>query len=167
MVQWCNDNAGFISAILTLLTILLSVIAIIVSIQTARLPYKKKLKLYSNYKFAVWDTPYGNKSELSPMSITIGAVNLGNRPINLEFLGLGIFVNGRLKKFTPLNRSLNCKGIIECTEMKEVDYLLQELLAPKDTLQGTLIYACAIDSEGKIYTKKIGLYDNIINSLTA
>lgn len=45
IIEWCNNNQGFISAILSLLTLIVSIIAIIISIVTSRLPFKKKLLL--------------------------------------------------------------------------------------------------------------------------
>ena len=45
IIQWCNENTGFLTAILSLIGLVLSVTAIVVSIRTARLPYKKKLML--------------------------------------------------------------------------------------------------------------------------
>ena len=45
IINWCNNNDGFIMAILAFLSLLLSAVAIIVSIKTARMPYKKGLKL--------------------------------------------------------------------------------------------------------------------------
>lgn len=47
IIEWCNNNQGFISAILSLLTLIASIIAIIISIVTSRLPFKKKLLLTS------------------------------------------------------------------------------------------------------------------------
>ena len=43
IITWCNSNNGFATILLSALTLLVSIIAIIVSIRTARLPYKKKL----------------------------------------------------------------------------------------------------------------------------
>ena len=37
-IAWCNDNVGLVSLILSALTLFVSVIALVVSIQTARLP---------------------------------------------------------------------------------------------------------------------------------
>ena len=45
IIQWCNDNDGFLSAILSVIGLIISIIAIVVSIRTARLPFKKKLKM--------------------------------------------------------------------------------------------------------------------------
>ena len=33
-VQWCNENEGFLSAVLSIIGLMLSVIAIVVSVQT-------------------------------------------------------------------------------------------------------------------------------------
>ena len=50
LIQWCkdvinicNNNQGFISAILTVMTIFISVIAIITSNRIGKIPYKKKI----------------------------------------------------------------------------------------------------------------------------
>lgn len=40
-IEWCNNNQGFITAIFSLLSLLVSTIAIVISILTSRLPYKK------------------------------------------------------------------------------------------------------------------------------
>lgn len=165
MIQWCDNNEGFVSALLTIFALILSIIAIVVSLKTARLPYKKKLKLYSNTKYAVLEGYHGGVS-LAGMSLTAGAVNLGNRQINIEYLGFGIYIEGRLKKLTPLGRNIDCRGILECTEMREVDFTVQELLAASDTLNNKLIYIFAIDSEGTIYKKKLGHYENLMRTLT-
>lgn len=44
-VEWCNNNQGFIGALLSILTIFISVIALYVSIKLAYIPYKKWLIL--------------------------------------------------------------------------------------------------------------------------
>ena len=51
IIQWCNENNGFLTAILSLIGLVLSVPAIVVSLRTARLPYKKKLMLGSYMSF--------------------------------------------------------------------------------------------------------------------
>lgn len=45
IIIWCDDNYGFLAAILSSVGLLVSVIAIVVSIKTAHLPYKKILQL--------------------------------------------------------------------------------------------------------------------------
>ena len=45
VIQWCNENVGFATIVLSGLTLLVSIIAVIVSLRTARLPYKKLLKI--------------------------------------------------------------------------------------------------------------------------
>lgn len=42
IITWCNSNNGFATILLSALTLLVSIIAIIVSIRTARLPYNYK-----------------------------------------------------------------------------------------------------------------------------
>ena len=42
-ICWCNENNGFLTAVLSIIGLLLSMIAIVVSVSTARMPYKKRL----------------------------------------------------------------------------------------------------------------------------
>ena len=47
IIEWCNNNSGFIQSILACLTLLASLIAIVVSIKTSKIPYKKRMLLTS------------------------------------------------------------------------------------------------------------------------
>ena len=86
-IQWCNDNNGFLTAILSLIGLILSVTAIVVSIRTARLPYKKKLLLGSSLLLGVSRIPLrGTETSLVGMSST--ATNVGNRTISLKYVDL-------------------------------------------------------------------------------
>ena len=77
IVEWCNNNSGFFSGILSLLTLVVSIIAVIISIHTARLPYKKKLVLNSNISFLfrktkkmqTRDRDLGGKGVLAPTEV--------------------------------------------------------------------------------------------------
>lgn len=42
VIEWCNNNSGFVSAVLSVVGIMISVIAVVISIHTARIPYVKK-----------------------------------------------------------------------------------------------------------------------------
>lgn len=44
-INVCNENQGFISAVLTIMTIVISVIAIITSYKVGNIPYQKKLRV--------------------------------------------------------------------------------------------------------------------------
>lgn len=48
IIELCNKNEGFISAILTVMTIVVSIIAIISSNNIGKTPYKKKIKVIPN-----------------------------------------------------------------------------------------------------------------------
>ena len=47
IIEWCNLNNGFLTAILSMVGLLLSLTAIVVSVRTALLPFKKKIKISS------------------------------------------------------------------------------------------------------------------------
>lgn len=45
LINWCNQNEGFLSFVLSAVTIVISIIAIKTSINAAKLPFKIKLKV--------------------------------------------------------------------------------------------------------------------------
>lgn len=49
IILWCNENEGFISAVLTAMTILLSVIGIFFTYKIGKIPYKKKISVIPFY----------------------------------------------------------------------------------------------------------------------
>ena len=80
-IQWCNDDNGFLTGILSLFGLILSATAIVVSIRTTRLPYKKRIMLSS----APVIDPRLVPLKLFGMSVL--ATNTGNRTVNLKYLG--------------------------------------------------------------------------------
>ena len=69
VVVLCNDNAGFISAIL-------AVIAIVISVKIGRFPYQKKLSFYH----------YLSSDETEELIATVYVSNVGNCPVYLDEL---------------------------------------------------------------------------------
>lgn len=47
VIEWCNCNNGFLAGLLSLITGIISVIAVFVSAVAARIPYRKKMKIGS------------------------------------------------------------------------------------------------------------------------
>ena len=163
-INWCNSNQGFLSLLLSIFTALISIVAIFISIITARLPYKKKLKIFNSYKFGVMQTAIG--SNLESMFITIGVVNVGNRAVSTDYVGLGFYKDNRLKRVYPTNRALNCKGIVNPSQLFEVDYLAEEILKLQNIVSpDAIIYSVVIDTEGQVTKKRFGYLRNIINAI--
>lgn len=72
-ISWCNNNEGFATIILSTLTLVVSIIAIVVSIKTAKLPYKKKININVIYN-EVNENLYGCELYI---------INTGNRTIGV------------------------------------------------------------------------------------
>ncbi|MFV0395266.1 MAG: hypothetical protein ACK5LC_12870, partial [Coprobacillaceae bacterium] len=79
IIEWCNNNEGFAMIVLSLGTLIVSIIAIIISIRTARMPYKKKLLI---------DTGSYVGIGISSTGIHITTTNIGNRSIKIIKIGL-------------------------------------------------------------------------------
>lgn len=163
-IKWCNENQGYLSFLLTLVTTVISVVAIIVSIRTARLPYKKKIKLTGSFKYGIGQSMFGVFSQ--GYAYTVGAINIGNRDIATNYIGLGFYHDGKMQHIASMNRDLNCKHIIHPSELVEVDFLFNEIAElAKQISPTTKIYALLIDTEGKTSKKYVGKIENIVNAL--
>ena len=164
-IQWCNENNGFISAILSIIGLLLSLIAIIISIHTARLPYKKKLLLGSSLLLGVSRIPIrGTETSLVGMSST--ATNVGNRTISLTYLGFAIKKGRTFNKMYPVDRPFDSKAMLDPSEMYDVQFSKEEIIKGLSREnQSTKIYVFASDTEGTEYRKRIGTVGKVTSSL--
>ena len=90
LIHWCNDNNGFLTAILSAIGLFLSTIAIVVSIKTARLPFKKRIVIKTSTNLWVGMIPITNTIASGVQSISINVVNKGFRDVNITYLGIMI-----------------------------------------------------------------------------
>ena len=164
-IQWCNDNNGFLTAVLSLIGLILSVTAIVVSIRTARLPYKKKLLLGSFHLLGTSRIPL-RWTETSLIGLSSTATNVGNRSISLTYIGFAIKKDHKFSKMYPVDRPFDSRKTLEPSEMHDVMFSREEIikgLSKED--QNTKIFAYASDTEGSEYKKRIGTVGKIIASL--
>lgn len=143
LIKWCNDNQGFLSALLAMLSVILSVIAIHVSITVAKLPFKKKISIgfYANILIGAEGSFY-----------SVSATNIGNRPIMITYVGLGFLKKGKLQKVILTKRSMAEKKILNVNEVLEERYTEGEL---EEIRKNGRLYAMAFDVEGKVYKRKL------------
>lgn len=165
IIQWCNDNNGFLTAILSVIGLLLSIIAIVVSIHTARLPFKKKILLGSSLLLGA-----SVNSEITTKPFIIGlaasATNVGNRMVSLTYLGYAIKREGRLNKIYPINREFQNKAFLESSEMFEVQFQREELKkAFSKVPQKTKLFVYADDTEGTEYKRRVGTVGKLLQNL--
>lgn len=165
-IQWCNDNNGFIAAILSFIGLVLSVTAIIASIRTARLPYKKKLLLGSHLSIAGGLTSTG-QVKAQTMGIAASATNVGNRTVNISYLGYAVKKNGRYNYLFPINRDFDSKASLEPSEMAEAQFYTDELLMRfSDENRKMKLYVYAKDTEETEYKRKAGNIGKLIDTLS-
>lgn len=88
IIEWCNQNQGFLSAILSVLALSLSLLTIIMTYRLGKMPYKKKIKMIpALYK----------KNEDFYIDLTL--INSGNATICIN--NIGIFNNEMLNIGMP------------------------------------------------------------------
>ena len=166
IIQWCNDNTGFLTAILSLIGLVISITAIVVSIRTARMPYKKKLQLGSSVLIGTGIVP-GERISTSIIGLSASATNIGNRTINITYLGYAVNKNGRFNMFYPINREFDSKATLMPSEISESQFYKEELikcLSREDS--NAILYVFAKDTEGKEYKLKTGTVGKLLDKLS-
>lgn len=151
IIVWCNQNTGFVSAVLSLLTILLSIIATVVSIRTARLPYKKSMQLKCGRAYN--GCGYG---------IYITAINTGNRPITISMMGLEV-EEKQLIIPNELKRS-QCK-VLSADHVSQHFLLadVRNILINAEFNKDSPVFAYVEDIEGERYRHRICLVRDILS----
>lgn len=84
-IEWCNQNQGFLMAIMSSCSLLVSITAIVISVITARIPYRKTVSLWS---YNDWD------SETDMYTVNIFITNIGNRGLRIR--SAQVYLNGEL-----------------------------------------------------------------------
>lgn len=149
-VEWCNENQGFLSAIFSLLSLLLSTIAIGISITTAKRPYKKAMRISAGSYFGVGS---GMEKE---QGIYVNALNIGNVPINVVDVGLMHGTNYCIN----VDTISKVRGVLKQMEDVEQSFSRQDLRKTFIEKKGK-VYAFAKDAEGHIYKKYVCKVDQL------
>ena len=153
IVNWCNENNGFVTAILAFLSLFISVIAVYVSIVTARLPYKKKIKITCDRYFIV---PHGE------IGINVGAVNIGQMPVHVSMMGLWVAKN---QIFQP-NKLNECQKLINHAENAQILLTLngvQKTILEMNLKKNQKIYAYMRDTEGTTYKQYFSTVEKVLS----
>lgn len=154
-IQWCNDDNGFLTAVLSLIGLILSATAIVVSIRTARLPYKKRIMLDL---CPVFDVVPGVNTKFLIRGMSASATNIGNRTVNLMYLGYALKKDGRYTVFTiPYNREFNSNVSLAPSEISESQFYANTLIKSLSReKRDRKFFVYAKDTEKKEYVKETG-----------
>ena len=117
-IEWCNINQGFIMGLFSFFSLIISVIAIWISISVSKLPYKRAIRITSG-------TYLGNIgiSPLEDSGIYVNALNVGNVPIKIVDVGLLY----REEKCLEANSIFETRRIINNMEDVEVYFSQKDL----------------------------------------
>jgi hypothetical protein len=150
-ISWCNENGGFVSLLLSLPTLLVSIIAIFVSIHTARLPYKKKVLVKA-----------GHFISENRIGLHITVTNIGNRNIKIQTIGFLINDCVYINKNTLFD-SQQILGQGETSSQYFDIYDLQDMLIKSKAPSSALIKAFVEDTEGTRYKENFSKVKTILN----
>ncbi len=170
IIEWCNTNTGFLTAILSAIGLLVSTIAVIVSIKTARLPYKKKILLSCSTDIGIFSSIITGQSSSKIVGMSVNATNVGSRNVNITYLGISVkdkSLQGKQNKITKIRDEITGTGLMAPTEIKTEFFNKDDLIISLGNLgNNAKVYLYAHDSEGQVYMKKMGRADNIIRALS-
>ena len=153
-IEWCNNNNGFSSLLLSALTLLVSILAIIISIHTARLPYKKKVLVVT-----------GSYISSDGVGLHITVTNIGNRSIKIKTIGFlfenQVYINKNtlLESQILLMQGETTSQYFNIAEMKEK-------IKERSVNSSCTIRAFMDDTEGKRYKKRLIRADKLIKLQT-
>ena len=143
IIDWCNNNQGFVSGILSFLTLIVSVIAIIMSVITAKSPYRRKLAVSGGTSIGIgmWIT-----------GIHVTVVNVGNMPVMIKNIGI------KIEKMVYVNVNTVSESLIllKPTETTSQYFFGENFKIFKDLNPLKKAYAYVEDTEGRKYKKCIG-----------
>ena len=165
VIQWCNDNNGFLTALLSVVSLVISITAIWVSIATARLPYKRKIVLKSNTSIGISKLENTQRYSVK-RGMSIMAINVGNRAVKVSILTYATKKNGKYCIINPTDHSFQSKELLAPSEVMEIEYSadeLMKLLSKED--KDSILYILAQDTEGNEYKKKLSSVDKFLKNL--
>lgn len=142
-IDWCNNNMGFASLLLSALTLFVSILAIVVSIHTAKLPYKKKLLVSAGSYFTD-----------GSLGIYITATNVGNRNVKIKNIGI---LMGKMV-YINKNSLLDSQVILSQGDVTSQYYDIDDLrsaITANNIAPSTRMIALVEDTEGKRYKKRM------------
>lgn len=141
LINWCNNNQGFIDMILSVSTLIVSLLAVIISIITAQLPYKRKIDITCGYSMGM---------DIDFEGIYVTATNIGNRAVRICTIGFCVKNNTYFNKDTILQSTVILKpGDITTQYIDKRDYSIFK----RNNSKNQKIYAFAKDETGKMYKK--------------
>lgn len=151
IIQWCNDNEGFATIALSALTLLVSIIAIIVSIRTSRLPYKKKILINT-----------GSAISTDGIGAFVEGINVGNRNVRIKTIGFSVKKHNIINTNTLFESQVILNQGDTTTQYFAINDL-KNLLVKNNVSKNSIVKAIIIDSEGKIYKKRLTSVKRILN----
>lgn len=140
VIKWCNENEGFATILLSFGTLVVSIIAIVISIRTSKLPYKKKLLIVVGTYIGIG---------IDAMGTHITATNIGNRNIRIKNIGLRI--NKRC--YCNIKRLKNNQKTLATGDTTTHHIEKKELTELKELKKNYRVYGYVEDTEGKKYKK--------------
>ncbi len=133
-IEWCNLNQGFLSFVLSCLTLLTSIIAIVLSLLNYLKQYNRKISVFSTILIT------GDKTE----NLWIDIVNLSEKSVGIQYIT--IMYNGHC---------LCCK----CNEKIDLRMLAPlEKVSLKFDLDYKIIEELNGDDLSKVYKKHFKIY---------
>lgn len=143
LVSWCNSNQGFLTAIFSAASLLISTVAIFISIQTARMPFKKKIRISG-----------GTYITIDEVGLNVTVTNVGQCPVKVNMIGFLIDGKQLFNKFTISSSQIMLHTSESTTHYLSIAELQTSIIQAKVGITCS-VYAFMRDSEEKVYKKYV------------
>lgn len=154
IIEWCNNNQGFVGAVLSVLTLFVSLTAIAISIYTARIPYKRNIKVEA--KVLLYNSQY------QPCVVVN---NYGNKDIFIKLITIDTDIDSGFKDYVPLKMIPLKAGQLYVEEMPYTINQLKTWTSEKPSLSNENLYGFVQLSEGKMIKKRIGTIKDVLDTV--
>lgn len=145
IIEWCNENQGFMTAIMSICSLIVSITAVVISVVVASIPYRKKVAICSFN-----DCDFDDNGDVKTYRVSIFITNIGNKRIKIR--AVSVYWKGKLLG----------QEIIEKTERRylpptdEIALIVEFPYENYDFGIKDKLKIVAVDVEGRKYSAKCG-----------
>ena len=111
LIKYCNDNG-----IISFIALGLSILAILMSLHAAKIPFKKKIKLHLQIQSSL------SNGKAVPVAYNVNVLNIGNAPISIEYVGFAYKENNKIRRFIDIENPMKHDVVLGINESFDVPY---------------------------------------------
>lgn len=89
IIEWCNENQGFMTAVMSICSLIVSITAVVISVVLASIPYRKKVAIWSFN-----DCDFDDNDDVKTYKVNVFITKIGNKRIKIR--AVSVYWDGKL-----------------------------------------------------------------------